>query len=151
MAKRNRHEQFIKDEILLECPRYGARLFRINTGTGWQGNHKEWDGRSLTIHDPRPLVTVSGANPTKPYSGFSDLVGFTMVEITPDMVGKKVAVFTAIETKTTTNGATADQRQFIDMVLRSGGKAGVARSTADAQKIIESTPDESGDMPIIAT
>ena len=68
--------------------------------------------------------------------GASDLIGFTPVVITPDMVGRTVAVFTAVEAKTATGRASPEQAHYIDFVLKNGGLAGIARSPEDALKII---------------
>jgi hypothetical protein len=67
--------------------------------------------------------------------GGSDLIGWTPVCITPDMVGKTVAVFTAVEVKTPTGKPTEHQLNFITQVLRAGGFAGIARSPGDAVAI----------------
>lgn len=63
--------------------------------------------------------------------GGSDLIGYKIVTITPEMVGKKVAVFAALEAKKGKNGATADQIKFINAVRLNGGIAGVFRSIDD--------------------
>ena len=68
--------------------------------------------------------------------GSSDLIGITPVTITPDMVGNTVGVFTAIEVKTKTGRASAEQMQFIDAVNAAGGIAGLARSPADALELL---------------
>lgn len=68
--------------------------------------------------------------------GSSDLIGWTPVTITPDMVGKTVAVFTACEVKAPGGRATPQQMNFIDQVIRAGGYAGVARSPAEAVALI---------------
>jgi len=68
--------------------------------------------------------------------GSSDLIGWTSIEITPEMVGKKVAVFTAVEVKTPTGRATAEQTNFISRVREAGGIAGIARSPEEARNII---------------
>jgi len=67
-----------------------------------------------------------------PGPGGSDLIGLHSLTITPDMVGKRVAVFTAIEVKSDTGKATADQIAFLDFVTAMGGIAGVARSADEA-------------------
>jgi len=69
--------------------------------------------------------------------GSSDLIGWTPVEITQDMIGQHLAVFTAIECKNATRKATDEQQYFIGRVQADGGFAGVARSVEDALKIIE--------------
>ncbi len=68
--------------------------------------------------------------------GSSDLVGFTPMRITQDMVGQTVAVFTAIEVKVPGKNPTPEQVNFITAIQKSGGIAGVARSVEDARKII---------------
>ncbi len=69
--------------------------------------------------------------------GSSDLIGFTSVEITPEMVGQRVAVFTAVEVKTPRGRVKPEQQKFIDLVNAAGGRAGVARSVEDVEKILE--------------
>lgn len=114
-----------------------STMFRINAGMAWTGSScKKQMNKSLPyygcmiIHNPRPF---HGA-PT----GYSDLSGFTPVVVTQEMVGKTVAVFTAIEVKTPTGRATKKQINFMDHVINNGGKAGVARSVEDALEIINS-------------
>lgn len=72
--------------------------------------------------------------------GASDGIGWTEVEVTADMVGMKLAVFTAVETKTRTGSVDKDQRNFIQQVLAAGGLAGVARSPDDAVGIVTGRP-----------
>lgn len=73
----------------------------------------------------------------------SDFIGWTPVFITPDMVGKVLAVFTAVETKpsdwkfSNADKRALHQRNFIDMVINAGGKAGFAKSVEDLRIIIE--------------
>lgn len=68
--------------------------------------------------------------------GSSDLIGWTPVVITPDMIGKTVAVFTAIEVKVDAKKASGNQADFIKAVAAAGGIAGVARSEYDAELIM---------------
>ena len=67
--------------------------------------------------------------------GSSDLIGFRSITITPDMVGQKIAVFSAIEVKDK-GKATVDQRNFINIINNAGGYAGVAKNVNDAKKIL---------------
>ena len=107
-----------------------ALIFRANVGRAWTGDKLEHlPGRRLLITEPRPFST--GLPP-----GFSDLFGITRVVITPDMVGQTVAVFTALETKTTKGKASEKQDAFIKAVNDNGGRAGVVRSIEDALRII---------------
>lgn len=68
--------------------------------------------------------------------GSSDLIGWRRVTIEPHHVGSQIAQFVAIELKTPTGRVATDQRQFIELVNRWGGVAGVARSVEDAQALI---------------
>ena len=69
--------------------------------------------------------------------GSADLVGWKTVEVTPDMVGQRVAVFTSIEVKTPTGRPTQYQRAWLEAVDNAGGIAGVARSVEDAVAIVD--------------
>lgn len=46
-----------------------------------------------------------------------------MQTITADMVGRSVAIFTAIEVKASDGKATTEQKKFIDLVKKNGGIA----------------------------
>ena len=69
--------------------------------------------------------------------GSSDLIGWTPVVITEDMVGQTVAVFTACEVKAPMGKPTEDQLNFIRNVQRAGGFAGIARSPDEAVALIQ--------------
>ena len=53
--------------------------------------------------------------------GSSDLIGWHSVIITPEMVGKKVAVFMACEVKTDTGRLSETQAKFLENVRKAGG------------------------------
>lgn len=111
-------EASIQQHIRLALAQAGAAIFRNNIGA---------------YMDPktgRP-IKYGVCNP-----GGSDLIGWTPVVITPDMVGKTVAVFTAVEVKTENGRPTEAQLNFIAQVLKAGGYAGIARSPADAVAIL---------------
>lgn len=119
-----------------------STLFRLNTGKAWmsslgpKGVHRLRDG-SLQIEAPRPVAIGYAMTSGEPVVGASDLHGWTTIEITPDMVGRKVAVYTSLESKSDTGRPTAKQRDWIDGVRRAGGIAGVVRSPADGIEIID--------------
>ena len=52
------------------------------------------------------------------------------------MVGKEVAIFSAIEVKDK-GKATVEQKKFIDIIQNAGGIAGVAKNVNEAKKILE--------------
>ena len=73
--------------------------------------------------------------------GSADLVGWKTIEVTPDMVGQRLAIFTSIEVKTPTGRATPAQKTWMDVVEKAGGIAGIARSADDAMKIVGDSLD----------
>lgn len=120
----------ITKKILMAIPKFvNTRLFRNNTGTGWVGKSRK-KGTITYIEDARPLTAGL-------CKGSSDLIGWTTRVITEDMVGKNIAIFTAIEVKTKYGKPTAEQLNFIKQVKLSGGIAGVARDENDAIQLIK--------------
>lgn len=97
----------------------GSTVFRNNCGVSVLS-----DGRRIRYGVGNP--------------GGSDLIGITPVTITPDMVGRTLGVFTAIEVKKPTGSRISqDQKNFIAAIINSGGYAGVARSPEEALEIIK--------------
>jgi hypothetical protein len=107
----------------------GLRLFRNVVG-------KLWAGRVVARGDG--MVTLAGGVPVDVglAIGSGDLIGWLEVEITQEMVGRRVAVFTSIEVKTEKGRVQDNQRVWKDVVARHGGIAGVARSTDEAMDIL---------------
>lgn len=110
-------EAAIMAEIRLALAERGLLMFRNNTGR--------------LKNDKGQLVQFGLA------VGSSDLIGLTPVVITPEFVGRTLAVFTAIEVKNERGKPTDAQERFIERVIDLGGIAGVARSVNDAMDIIE--------------
>lgn len=73
--------------------------------------------------------------------GMSDTIGMVSRIVTPAMVGRRVAIYTAIEVKSATGHTARARRErqdaFIVMVREQGGIAGYARSVDDALKLIQ--------------
>ena len=67
--------------------------------------------------------------------GGSDLIGFKIVTVTPDMVGTRIAVFSAIECKTKHGRVEPEQVAFVNGVEYAGGISGFVRSQEDALKL----------------
>ena len=109
------NEAYVQNKIRLAVGSGSVRLFRNNTGA---------------LLDMQGRLVKFGL-----CKGSSDLIGFKSVTITPDMVGQKVAVFSAIEVKDK-GKATVDQKHFINIINEAGGYAGVAKSVDDAKKIL---------------
>jgi hypothetical protein len=130
----NTETTFGKEVHLAVGSRPGVTLFRNNTAMAWAGKViRSYKNGSKEIANAFPLRAGL-------CNGSSDYVGFVTMEITPDMVGKKVAVFTALETKTLTGEERIDQERFIKAVRRAGGIAGFVRSIADAIALVTSRP-----------
>lgn len=100
-------EKTFQERIKYEMAQDGYTLFRNNVGLA-----KMADGRRIRY----------GLCP-----GSSDLIGFKTITITPEMVGQKIAVFTAIEVKSRRGKTSEKQQNFIDVVRRAGGIAKIIR------------------------
>lgn len=107
-----------------------CRLFNNPCGMAWAGNTLRIERNIITLGNPHQ-IRYGLASP-----GGSDLIGFTAIEITPDMVGRKVAVFTAQEVKRPGEPVPEHQRNFIGFVQESGGIAGVVRSPEDSLALV---------------
>ena len=109
------NEAYVQNKIRLAVGSGDVRLFRNNTGA---------------LLDMQGRLVKFGL-----CKGSSDLIGFRSITITPDMVGQKIAVFSAIEVKDK-GKATVEQKNFINIINNAGGYAGVAKSVNDAKKIL---------------
>ena len=105
------------------------RTYRNNTGEAWQGKSSRTSLGHVVIENPQRVKY--GLK-----KGSSDLIGIYQIEITPEMVGKKVGIFTAIEIKTEKGVISKEQTDFINTIKKLGGIAGTARSVDDAVKLI---------------
>lgn len=116
---------------MLALSRSDVRLFRNNVGNFWQGRIVEQDRRKdfVTLWHPRRIQC--GLAPGAP-----DLIGWRSIVITPEMVGRRIAVFAGIEDKSARDKPTDEQDRFIDAIDAAGGLAGVARDVDSAAKIL---------------
>lgn len=112
-------ESHVLRRCLLKASAIGARLFRNNVGTATTG-----DGSRIRFG----LCKGSG-----------DLVGWTPRTVTPDMVGRTVAVFTSIEIKCGMTRVTKEQRAFQNAVTEAGGIAVICRSEQEALAAMTAT------------
>ena len=102
----------------------GARLFRNNVGSAWSGpgfNLKSGQvyrakGGERVITQPRPIEFGL-------IKGSADGVGWHSITITHEMVGRRVAVFTSVETKAGRGRATKEQLTWLQNVQAAGGIA----------------------------
>lgn len=111
-------ETDITNRIMLAISPLGARVF------------KNVRGLFLTLDGKRKVR--AGLQ----FDGASDLIGFTSVTVTPEMVGRKIAVFTALEVKTQKGRASGAQEKFINLARYHGAIASVVRSDAESASVI---------------
>ncbi len=107
-----------------------VRLFRNNVGEAWLGRVAARSADLVTL--ARPVRVVYGL-----CVGSSDLIGFTTITITPEMVGQKIAVFTAAEIKSGAGRLSDDQANFLRIVTEAGGRAAEIRSVEDAVRLVQ--------------
>lgn len=125
-------ESTIQQEIQIAGMKYASNLHRNNSGA-----MTDETGRLVRFG----LGNIS-AQHSKQWKS-SDLIGITSVVITPDMIGKVIGVFTAVEVKKEDWNPTKklDEREtaqlnFINWVKQRGGYSGFARSVDDLKAII---------------
>jgi hypothetical protein len=68
--------------------------------------------------------------------GSSDLIGLRSLEITPELVGQRLAQFVALEVKTASEVVSPEQRAFLRHVQQLGGVAAVCRSVEEAEQLL---------------
>jgi hypothetical protein len=112
-------EAAVLQRIRLDLGREPAlRLFRHNQGA---------------LRDATGRVVRFGL-----HRGCPDLIGWRSIVITPEHVGRTLALFVGIEVKAP-NGrhpVTPEQAQFISAITQAGGLAGVARNPSEARLIL---------------
>jgi hypothetical protein len=110
-------EKLILEKIMLSFSALNARLFRNNVGM---------------LEDRNGQKVKYGL-----CTGSSDLIGWKRVTITPEMVGRTVAIFLAVEVKAGKTKTTEQQINFIEAVGGSGGIAMVVHSEEEAVKTLK--------------
>ena len=116
-----RETPFMRRALLALGSRADVRLFRNNVGLGFIG--------TIARRLPAGCIVLGSARPIKfgLHTGSGDLIGWKTVTITPDMVGKRVAVFLSVETKSATGTAKPEQVNWRDHVRAAGGIAEIIR------------------------
>jgi hypothetical protein len=109
---------------------------QIRLAVGSRSDLRLFRNQVGSLPDPRTgrLVTFGLAR------GSADLIGWRTVTVTPDMVGRRVAVFTSIEVKTPTGRLRPEQQAWLGVVRGAGGVAGVVRSVEDALNLMDLAP-----------
>jgi hypothetical protein len=109
-------EHEIQQRIRLACGRGAVRLWRNNTGA---------------LVDQQGRFVRFGL-----CKGSSDLIGLRALEITPELVGQRLAQFVALEIKTGSGTVSQEQQAFLRLVQELGGLAAVCRSIEQAQTVL---------------
>ena len=132
-------ESNLQREIRLRASQRGARLFRNNVGFGYVSTKKAEFNRTQCVQlvnlYPGDCV-LRKARPIKfgLQKGSGDEIGWTPLIIKPEMVGKQIAVFTSVEVKTKTGKPSTEQKNWHNVIKKSGGYSVVAR---DADTVIQ--------------
>lgn len=130
-------ETALQQRIMLAMSKLGYRVFRNNVAKAWIG--KSFKLRGGVVYPmkgagpiPVPEGSVLVIGPRILHAGLvkgsSDLIGWRTIEVTSDMVGKKIAVFTAAEIKTKDGRLRPEQKTFQAQVAFAGGCAYIVRS-----------------------
>lgn len=119
------------NRIRIHASENDSRLFRNNVGEAWTGKSRwiEYLGRKI-FEIIAPQRIKFGLT-----EGSSDLIGWKTIVITEDMVGKKIAVFRAVEEKTGKDTLSEEQARFLNQVSISGGIAEIAESIEGKTKL----------------
>lgn len=113
--------------------RLGARLFNTHVGKFWAGIPIGKTKEGHTILKNARIVNVG-------VPGMSDLIGPTPYVVTADDLGKTLAIYTAVEVKAGDDRIRPGQMEFVDMVVKMGGRGGIARTVDDATRICSEQP-----------
>jgi len=113
-------EQSVSKAVRLEAAKAGITLMRNNTGVAY-------DERGVPVRFGLANDSAKMNQVLKSH----DLIGWTPVVVTPQMVGSKVAIFTSREVKRggwryTGTATELAQLKFAELVLADGGDAAFA-------------------------
>lgn len=110
-------ESLLLKQVMLAISKTGTLVFRNNVG--------------VAVY-PDGSRVVYGLCP-----GSSDLITLTPTLITEKHLGSVLGIFGAVEIKTPRGRPTDAQARFIQAVAAKGGRAGIARSVAEALAILD--------------
>jgi hypothetical protein len=159
MGDKMRTESALLRQVQINLSKEGYRLFRNSVGLGYVGQVID-EARDATVRREivggiavyrqgggRRYLTLANARPMRfgLCAGSPDLIGWKRVKITPDMVGREVAVFVGIEGKTPNVRLTSEQDNFLKQIARFGGYAAVARANREGGIIFDVYEGPDGD------
>lgn len=136
-------ESEILTKIRDTCSRGLSRLWRNNVGKGVMIQHKHSQTRQAIISECIALAAARGGSGARITYGLQvgsgDLIGYRVVTVTPEMVGRRIAVFTSAEVKTDAGRESPEQVAWREHINSVGGLAFVARSVEQAQERLDKT------------
>ena len=106
--------------------------YEIRKAISQYPNIRLWRNNVGSMIDKKGQMVTFGLCP-----GSSDLIGLESIVITPDMIGKTMARFLAIEVKSEKGKASESQSKFLEMVRAMGGIGILARSVEDVHEIMD--------------
>jgi hypothetical protein len=122
-------ESTVQQEVQIQAMHYGCTLMRNNSG-------------AATDATGRLIRYGLGHTSSKQQFKSSDLIGFTKVVITPEMVGQTVAIFTAFEVKKEgwnenkkLDEHETKQNNFLQWIAANGGIASFVSSVGKLKEI----------------
>lgn len=134
-------ESEVLQKIRDACNRGPVRLFRNNVGKGVMIAHKHSETRQAIITDCIALAAKRGGSGARITYGLGvgtgDLIGYRTIVVTPEMVGRRVAVIASCEVKTDTGRPSPEQVAWMEHIRLVGGIAFVARSVEEAQNQLD--------------
>ena len=112
--------------IRIELSKQNLVAWRNNVGHGWVATRVQHfrDRGYAVLRNPRPIHFGLAV-------GSSDEIGYYSLIVTPEMVGKKIAVFAAVECKSATGRLSEEQKNFLSVLKDAGAIAFVAKTAAD--------------------
>lgn len=129
-------ERDVMYDTIEALSKYERRLFRNNVGRAWQGKWHRHPGGQVNLAPGTVIIQHARPIQVGLCDGSSDIIGMRSIQITPEMVGQRIAQFVAVEMKTPKGATTEEQDRFIAMVEFMGGIAGVAKNVDEATKLL---------------
>ena len=120
-------------KICLMASNLGHRIFRSNVGEGWIGKAVFFSkAAKIDVYPGDVIIRKAKRLHFGLCPGQGDYLGWSVKIVTPQMVGKPVAIFTSVEVKTETGKIREGQIEFSDAVNKAGGIAGIVRDEESA-------------------
>ncbi len=127
------NETTLLHRVMMKLSDAGARIFRNHVGLGWQGRAQQFARPGVVPVEPGDVL-IRKARPLHAglCVGSSDIIGWHSTVVTPNMIGRHVAIFTAAECKSQSGQLTTEQERFLNAVRKAGGIAIEARDADEA-------------------